>query len=180
MDLMFKNEKFTFHSDRGVFSKNKIDEGSKALLDYVAKNPLSGSLLDVGCGYGLLGIVCKKLNPELTVTMIDVNLRALALSQANARLNQVEVVAIESDGYQKITDKFDLILSNPPIRAGKAVVMRILVEAKEHLNAGGELIVVIRKNHGALSALGQMQTTFDNGEIVKRHKGYYILRSVMK
>ncbi len=169
-----------FQSDLGVFSKDKIDEGSKTLLDYLVKLDLKGKLLDVGCGYGLLGVTLGKLVSDLQITMVDVNLRAIELSKLNAVTNQVNVEVKLSDGYQEIKDNYDLIISNPPIRAGKAVVTRILVEAFDHLMVDGQLIVVIRKSHGAMSALKQLQTTFSNGEIVKKNKGYYILKAIKK
>lgn len=188
-ELVSDPEQFVFHyrdrdlyftSDNGVFSKKMIDYGSRVLLDAIELDETKHSLLDVGCGYGTFGISLKKIYPFLDVDMVDVNGRAIELAKANAKSNQIEANVFSSDVYQNVTKKYDVIVTNPPIRAGKSVVTKILVEAKDHLNLNGELWVVIQKKQGAPSAKKNIETVFGNVAIVKRDKGYYILKAINK
>lgn len=165
-----------FVTDAGVFSKSAIDYGSRVLLEHFL--PLEAkTLLDVGCGYGALGLtLSKRYNLELT--MIDVNGRALELAEKNAQLNAVSTDKIlKSDLYDRITTRFDAIISNPPIRAGKSVVHGILEGAYNHLNENGHLTIVIQKKQGAPSAQKKMVEVFGNCDVIAKDKGYYILRS---
>lgn len=170
---------FLFTSDNGVFSKSMIDYGSRVLLDYFEKNH-EKSLLDVGCGYGTFGICLKKIYPDLKVDMIDVNNRALDLARLNAKNNNVEVSTYKSYVYENVNDTYDVIVSNPPVRAGKEIVMEILTGAYDKLNQDGSLWVILQKKQGAPSAKKKMIEVFGNCEIVKRDKGYYLLRSVKR
>ncbi|MGN1182181.1 MAG: class I SAM-dependent methyltransferase [Faecalibacillus sp.] len=170
---------FLFTSDNGVFSKSMIDYGSRVLLDYFEKNH-EKSLLDVGCGYGTFGICLKKIYPDLKVDMIDVNNRALNLARLNAKNNNVEVSTYKSYVYENVNDTYDVIVSNPPVRAGKEIVMEILTGAYDKLNQDGSLWVILQKKQGAPSAKKKMIEVFGNCEIVKRDKGYYLLRSVKR
>lgn len=170
---------FRFISDAGVFSKNSIDFGSRVLIDAFGFPQIAGDLLDVGCGYGPIGIALANEDPSRTLHMIDVNDRALELTTENAQLNKVTNVAIyESAAYANVvkTD-FAAILTNPPIRAGKQVVHEILEHAIDHLQVDGSLWVVIQKKQGAPSAFDKMTAVFGNCEIVVKEKGYWILRS---
>lgn len=171
---------FKFTTDNGVFSKNTVDYGSRALLDAVdlSETP-AGPILDMGCGYGPIGMTLAKLAPERQIDMVDVNERALGLAQKNCDLNQIQNVAIfESAEYQNVTAQYAAILTNPPIRAGKTVVQNILKGAYDHLLPGGELDVVIQKKQGAPSAKQLMADTFGNVQIIHKDKGYYILQSI--
>lgn len=171
---------FKFMTDNGVFSKNTVDYGSRALLDAVdlSETP-AGPILDMGCGYGPIGMTLAKLAPERQIDMVDVNERALGLAQKNCDLNQIQNVAIfESAEYQNVTAQYAAILTNPPIRAGKAVVQNILKGAYDHLLPDGELDVVIQKKQGAPSAKQLMADTFGNVQIIHKDKGYYILQSI--
>ncbi|USG07367.1 16S rRNA methyltransferase [Latilactobacillus sakei] len=171
---------FKFTTDNGVFSKNTVDYGSRALLDAVdlSETP-AGPILDMGCGYGPIGMTLAKLAPERQIDMVDVNERALGLAQKNCDLNQIQNVAIfESAEYQNVTAQYAAILTNPPIRAGKAVVQNILKGAYDHLLTDGELDVVIQKKQGAPSAKQLMADTFGNVQIIHKDKGYYILQSI--
>ncbi|SPS07776.1 class I SAM-dependent methyltransferase [Latilactobacillus sakei] len=171
---------FKFTTDNGVFSKNTVDYGSRALLDAVdlSETP-AGPILDMGCGYGPIGMTLAKLAPERQIDMVDVNERALGLAQRNCDLNQIQNVAIfESAEYQNVTAQYAAILTNPPIRAGKAVVQNILKGAYDHLLTDGELDVVIQKKQGAPSAKQLMADTFGNVQIIHKDKGYYILQSI--
>ena len=128
---------FRFWTDAGVFSRRGIDFGTRLLIETV-RLPETGEILDLGCGYGPVGIACAKAAPSCRVTMVDVNQRALRLAEKNARLNGVSarVTILESDGLCALSDRlFDAVLINPPIRAGKAVVYRLFAEAAEHLQA---------------------------------------------
>lgn len=165
-----------FKTDRGVFSKNGIDYGSRVLLENYQPESAK-SLLDVGCGYGTLGLTLAK-KFDLGVTMVDVNSRALDLCRQNAIDNAVSNSKIElSNIYESVNEKYDAIISNPPIRAGKEVVHEILAGAFSHLNDGGHLTIVIQKKQGAPSAQKKMEEVFGNCQLVARDKGYFILRS---
>ena len=165
-----------FMTDAGVFSKNAIDYGSRVLLENFAPENAK-TLLDVGCGYGTLGLTLAK-KYDLQATLVDVNSRALDLAKQNAALNHVKIDKIAlSNIYENVDKTFDAIISNPPIRAGKEVVHGILSSAFEYLNDGGHLTVVIQKKQGAPSAEKKMKEVFGNCEIVTKDKGYYILKS---
>ena len=169
-------QSMSFKTDRGVFSKNGIDYGSRVLLENYQPESAK-SLLDVGCGYGTLGLTLAK-KFDLDVTMVDVNSRALDLCRQNAIDNAVSNSKIElSNIYESVSEKYDAIISNPPIRAGKEVVHKILAGAFSHLNDGGHLTIVIQKKQGAPSAQKKMEEVFGNCQLVARDKGYFILRS---
>ncbi|VEU82914.1 class I SAM-dependent methyltransferase [Acholeplasma hippikon] len=175
--INFANQPFEFTTDKGVFSQDGLDFGSELLLKEVQIKPETKTLLDVGCGVGVLGIILKKLNPGLEVTMSDVNLRALSLAKKNAQKNQIDAKIIESNLYEHIDDKFDLIISNPPIRAGKKIIYTLYSDAIKHLNAGGELWIVVRKQQGAKSTIEFLKTRYDQVDVVARDKGFYIIKS---
>lgn len=186
-DLQSEPTNFTFHyrghdilftSDHGVFSKTMIDYGSRVLLETIEIHDTQNDILDVGCGYGTFGISLKKAYPHIHVDMVDVNDRALSLCKQNVEQNHVTNIDIKKSYiYEAITEKYDIIITNPPIRAGKDVVHQILTESYQHLHENGELWVVIQKKQGAPSAKNKMFEVFGNCEIVKKDKGYYILVS---
>ena len=171
-----------FTTDAGVFSKMRVDYGSGVLIKKMADvNFPSNNILDVGTGYGPLGLFAAKFWPTQTVEMVDVNQRGLDLAKKNAELNHIDNVAIfVSDVYSNITPekKYGLIVTNPPIRAGKTVVSNILSGAKSHLVSDGVLLVVIQKKQGEPSARKLLTKTFGNCTILKRDKGYYVLQAV--
>ncbi len=172
-----KGHVFTFFSDLGVFSKDKIDYGSRLLVDTILEKEehIPKTLLDVGCGYGFLGIVLAKVF-DSEVTLVDVNKRAVHLSERNIKQNKVKGKALESNIYESVEGTFDLIVTNPPIRAGKAVVLEILEKARDYLNPDGVLWFVIRKDQGAKSILKLLEPIY-KCEIVKKDKGFYIMRA---
>ncbi len=168
---------FAFLSDNGVFSKSKIDYGSRLLIKTILNTETRNNLtiLDVGCGYGFLGVVlAKKLDSE--VVMCDVNKRALHLAEQNRLKNKIRGKTILSNSYEKIEGRFDLIITNPPIRAGKEVVLNILTNAKEHLKEEGSLWFVIRKDQGAKSIIKKV-LEYGECEILEKSKGFYIVRA---
>lgn len=169
-------------TDAGVFSKNRVDYGSGVLIEQMLDQDLpGGNILDVGCGYGPIGLFAAKKWPDRQVDMVDVNERAMDLARRNAAANGAGNANIfASDRYQAVTGQYAMIVTNPPIRAGKAIWSSILSEAKEHLLDRGILLVVIQKKQGAPSAKKLMVASFGNCEILTRDKGYYILKSVKK
>ncbi|MGM0847153.1 MAG: class I SAM-dependent methyltransferase [Bacillota bacterium] len=180
IEVLLRGFNFRLKTDQGVFSKNEIDFGSRLLIDSFAENEKAGPLLDVGCGYGPIGLSMAKVFPDRIVHMVDVNERALGLTKENADINGItNVSAYESSCFENVEEKnFSAILTNPPIRAGKAVVHEILADSHNHLAAGGELWVVIQKKQGAASALEKMEEIYGNVEIAAKKKGYHILKSV--
>lgn len=169
-------------TDAGVFSKNRVDYGSGVLIEQMLNQELpGGNILDVGCGYGPIGLFAAKKWPDRQVDMVDVNERAMDLARRNAAANGAGNVNIfASDRYQAVSGQYAMIVTNPPIRAGKAIWSSILSEAKDHLTDGGILLVVIQKKQGAPSAKKLMAASLGNCEILTRDKGYYILKSVKK
>ena len=174
VDLL--GEKMTFLTDAGVFSKKMVDFGSQLLLKCLEVNQ-GETVLDVGCGYGPLGLSLAKAY-GVQATMVDINNRALDLARQNAERNKVAATIFQSNIYEQVKGKFDHVISNPPIRAGKQVVHEIIEESKDFLETGGDLTIVIQKKQGAPSAKSKMEEVFGNCEILKKDKGYYILRSV--
>jgi len=172
---------FKFTTDNGVFSKRTVDYGSRTLLAAFDPSQLpAGAILDLGTGYGPIGMALAYQSPERTVDMVDVNELALSLARKNTALNQITNVNIfTSDVYEQVTKTdYAAIVTNPPVRAGKDVVDAMLTGAVSRLMTGGTLTVVLQKKQGAPSAKKLMQATFGNCQIIKKDKGYYILQSV--
>lgn len=169
------NNSFIFYTDNGVFSKDGLDFGSRLLLENIPLTEIGESLLDVGCGYGVFGIVLNKIL-GVKVTMCDVNRRALHLAEKNIKENKCsDCSVIESNCYQNINSKYSTIITNPPIRAGKKVVYEILEGAKDYLLPGGRLFFVARKEQGAKSIISDMQKIY-NVEVLERKKGFFIIK----
>lgn len=165
---------FSFYSDNGVFCKDRLDYGTRLLLENIDWNNVSGKILDVGCGYGPIGIIASKITGG-NVVMCDVNRRALHLALRNVKENNVDCKVIESDCYQNIHDTFDVIITNPPIRAGKKIVYEILFGAKDHLNDNGLLYLVIHKDQGAKSLVKDLEKEY-KVEILEKEKGFFIIK----
>lgn len=177
LSYTLKDHEFTFLSDNGVFSKDKIDFGSRLLVETILKNITvpPKTLLDVGCGYGFLGITLTHFW-KCQSTLSDINKRALHLAEMNKDKNKVSIKTVESTCYRQIDEKYDFIVTNPPIRAGKKVVLEILLEAKNHLNEHGSLWFVIRKDQGAKSLIKEIEKVA-SCEIVEKSKGFFIMRA---
>lgn len=167
-------ETMEFTSDLGVFSKAKVDFGSNLLIDtYIKKGRRNITLLDVGCGYGIIGIVLAKyMNTKST--LIDINKRAIHLTSMNIKNNGVDAKTFESDIYANVSNKYDVIITNPPIRTGKENVLKFLNDAKEYLEENGELWFVIRKDQGAKSIIKILETTY-KVEVLEKSKGFFII-----
>jgi 16S rRNA (guanine1207-N2)-methyltransferase len=176
-----RNKDFHFTSDSGVFSKKEVDFGSRLLIETFGDNPsIKGPILDVGCGYGPIGLAIAEICKNRLIHMVDINERAIELSKNNAKTNNLSNVKIYSSNiYEAVEEsEFSAILSNPPIRAGKNVVHEILSGAYEKLCEGGSLWIVIQKKQGAPSAFAKMEEVFGNAETIEKKKGYQIIKSV--
>ena len=179
-EFTLRNQLFRFKTDNGVFSKKEVDFGSRVLIEAFKMPDVDGPVLDVGCGYGPIGLSIAKNYPERIVHMIDVNERAIELAKVNAGQNSVHNVDIyESDTLTNVKESnFAAILTNPPIRAGKKTVHAIFKQSHEHLVACGELWVVIQKKQGAPSAIEKLKELFTTVETIDKSKGYFIIRAV--
>jgi 16S rRNA (guanine1207-N2)-methyltransferase len=167
--------KFIFCTDNGVFSKDGLDFGSRLLLESIPLEEVGGKVLDMGCGYGVFGIVLNKVL-SCQVDMVDVNLRALHLCDSNIKENKcTNIKAFESNCYENIVSKYSCIITNPPIRAGKKIVYEIVMNARNYLEKDGKLFVVIRKEQGAKSLIADLKE-FYNVEILNRKKGFFIIK----
>ena len=167
--------KFTFLTDNGVFSKDGLDFGSRLLLESIPLEEVGGKILDMGCGYGVFGIVLNKVT-NAEVDMVDVNLRALHLAKRNIEENHVSNISVyESNCYGSVKSKYTSIITNPPIRAGKKVVYDIVMNAKDYLLDGGNLFLVIRKEQGAKSLIVDLEKVY-NVDILAKKKGFFIIR----
>ena len=165
---------FNFTSDLGVFSKDRIDFASKLLVENYFKIGRKGvKVLDVGCGYGFIGITISKIM-DSKVDMIDVNKRAIHLSNINIKNMNVNANAFLSDIYDGVNDKYDVIISNPPIRAGKAVYLDIINNAVNYLNDGGEFYFVMNKDHGAKNVIEKIKDVYDVN-VLDKNKGFFVI-----
>ena len=181
IDATLRGRRRSFYTDSGVFSKSAVDYGSEVLIETMTIAPGS-SVLDMGCGWGPIGISAAFLNPTGKVLMADINTRALDLAARNIKLHSIEnAEVVQSDIYSSLEGLlFDVILTNPPIRAGKSVVHSIFRGAVEHLNPGGSLWVVIQKKQGAPSAEKLLKELFPQVHIRERSKGYYVFEAIKR
>ena len=171
----FDNEVFRFTTDNGVFSKDNVDYGSYIMIRSIYSKDLGKTLLDLGSGYGPIGIVLKRFHPETEVEMAEVNPRAVELSILNGANNKTDIKVHLCDDITKLDHKYDTIVLNPPIRAGKAVVYGLYEKSAFMLNEGGHLYIVIRKAQGAKSSIAKLETLFGTVKIIERDSGYYVL-----
>ena len=184
-----ENKKFEFVTDNWVFSKTKVDFGTDVMLKVFLRENMNKKnqkfeVLDIGCGYGVVSVVMKAFFQKIKTVSSDVNERALELTTENLLKN--EVVKDENDDFEvrksfvfdNISEKFDVILSNPPIRAGKQTIFQIYEQSFEHLNQDGQFYCVIQTKHGAKSTQKKLEEIFGNCETLEINAGYRIFRSV--
>lgn len=174
--------KLKLQTDNGVFSKTQVDYGSRVLVDTVLEDVANvpQSLVELGSGYGPVSLMLAKQWPTATVTGVEINERAWQLSQHNTTTNQVENVSFElADASQwQGTNEVDLVITNPPIRAGKVVIQAFVTNAHQLLKEEGALYVVIQKKQGAPSMQKHMENVFGNAEKITQEKGYWIIKSI--
>lgn len=173
VDILSRN--YCFYTDNGVFSKDKLDFGTRVLLENLPINDLHGDILDVGCGYGVIDVVLGKI-VDANFLGVDVNRRALHLAEMNKKENRLNNVNfIESNCYENVSGKFDFIITNPPIRAGKKIVYEIVMNAKNYLKDKGDLFIVVRKEQGAKSMIRDLEEIY-KVEILNKVKGFFVIK----
>jgi len=174
--FVYRGRSLLFETDSGVFSRGELDQGTRLLIDALPE--MSGDVLDLGCGWGAIGVSLAKAYPEARITMADVNHRALDLSRKNAASNGVSVEVLESDGMAALMDRsFDAIVTNPPIRAGKQVIYKMFADGASTLREGGALYLVIRKQQGAESCVKYLRTLYGCVEPLKKSGGFWVLKA---
>ena len=176
ISFRFLSIDYTFVTADNIFSKDRVDFGTTVLLEAALDSGISGRVLDYGCGYGVVGIILSKMGHD--TFGLDVTDRALKLSMINNEINQTDFkVAKVSDDLSKYNNSFETVLLNPPIRAGKEVIYTMFDWAHKFLKETGVLYVVIKKQHGAASAIKELKTLFDDVEVIKKSKGYFIIKN---
>lgn len=170
----FNNRDFSLYSDNGVFSKDRLDYGTKVLLESIDINNLCGKVLDLGCGIGVVGIIVGTFNKNIDIDMVDINERAINLAKDNLVLNKISNNIFISDVYSNISKKYNYIITNPPIRAGKEVIRRFLLGGYDYLEDNGVLYFVMRKDHGVKSMIKELEDKYIV-KIINKDKGFYIV-----
>lgn len=184
INCRFNGIDLKFTTDSGVFSKGGADFGSSLLIqtfidEKKGENICGNDVLDLGCGYGIIGISIKRVFSHISLTMSDINERAVELARINAKNNNVEFANIlVSDGFSNIDKNFDVVLLNPPVRAGKKTIFSLYKQAHEHLNINGKIFVVLQKKQGAPSTFAELERLFGNCETLAVKAGYRVMRSV--
>ncbi len=178
IEIDFNNQNLYFWTDNSVFSKNELDEGSALLIKCFIENyEGSFSCLDLGCGLGVVGIISNKINPLLKFDYIDINARAVHLTKKNLTLNKLSGNVFASDCLDAVVEtekKYDVIISNPPIRAGNSTLFKMFSQSHEVLNKGGKLIVVLRVKQGAKTYIKHIEELFGNFNILEKKKGFIV------
>ena len=177
-DYYFDNEKFIFTTDNGVFSKKNVDYGSYLLIKNTYKRKLGYRVLDLGCGYGPVGIIIKRFNKDIEVQMVDVNSRAIDLAKLNCLNNKTDINVSLCDDITKLNILFDSIILNPPIRTGKKVIFDLYKKSYACLNEGGSLYIVIAKKQGALSSIKELNNIFTKVTNLDKDGGYYVVQAI--
>ena len=174
----YKGNVLKYNADNGVFSKERVDFGTNVLLNALPDFPDGARVLDVGSGYGVIGIAIAKSNAKIRVEMVDVNERAVSLAKENISLNKANNANVYlSNLYENVEGTFDYIISNPPIRAGKEIVHGVVKDGFKHLNEGGKIYLVIQKKQGSPSLEKCMFEVFGNVETIDKKNGYFVLMS---
>lgn len=174
INFSFNDKNFSLYTDNGVFSKDKLDYGTRILLENIDINNLKGRVLDLGCGIGVVGIILGTLNKNISIDMVDINERAIILTKDNVKFNNINNNVFVSDVYSNINGKYNFIITNPPIRAGKEVVRKFLLGGYDYLTDDGILYFVMRKDHGVKSMIKELENIYEV-DIVNKEKGFYIV-----
>lgn len=173
------DKEFCFNTDNGVFSKSKLDFGTRTLLENLPLDKLHGSVLEIGCGYGVVPIILSKVCNAESFEGVDVNKRAIYLANINSKQNKcVGVTFYESNCYESVNKKYNFIITNPPIRAGKKIVYEIVMNAKDYLLDKGELYIVINKDQGAKSLVKDLSRVYVV-DVIAKNKGFWVIKCIL-
>ena len=170
---ILRDKEFNFFTASGLFSTSRVDHGSQLLANKCVITD-SSSILDLGCGYGIIGLSLLLTNPSLELTFSDINERAIKLTKMNLRLHRLKAKVVQSDGFEKIEDKFDTILLNPPQTAGKKICFRLIEDSKNHLKNNGTLQLVARHNKGGKDLSKKMNEVFGNVKDIVKKSGFRV------
>lgn len=171
-----KDKTISLISDSGVFSNKEVDKGSLIFVNTLVDKNLNGKVLDLGCGYGTIGISLSIIYKDIVeITYSDINPKCIELTSRNLSQYDLNGTCTLSDGYENICESFDFILFNPPISVGKEKIFKIYSETISHLNKNGRFYLVIRKDKGALSHMKYLSTLFSNVEVINKEKGYFVI-----
>lgn len=175
------DKEFCFNTDNGVFSKSKLDFGTRCLLENLLLEEIKGEILEVGCGYGVIPIILTRIVDKIeSFDAVDVNKRALHLAEMNKKENFApKVNFFLSNCYKNINKKYDVIISNPPIRAGKNIVYEIVMNARNYLKEDGKLFIVINKDQGAKSLYKDLEKVY-KCELINKKKGFWIIKCILR
>lgn len=178
LKLYINDNVLSFESDAGVFSNDKIDYGSYIFLKTLLNENKVKNILDVGCGYGTLGITLMYFKMAQSCDMVDINNTAINCTTSNIKKYNLENTnCFYSDGFTNVKNKYDMIVINPPIRAGKKTIYKMFNDSKDHLNKEGSLYIVIKKDLGGPSAIKELEKIYNKVEIINKDKGYLIIKS---
>jgi 16S rRNA (guanine1207-N2)-methyltransferase len=171
-----RGEPFKFLTASSVFSKKQVDHGTR-LLTEAMQLPETGTVLDVGCGYGAVGIAAATTNRQLHVVMTDVNMRAVQLARKNIKINNVRNAEVRCGYlYEPIKDlMFNCVLSNPPVSAGMETVKAIITQAPQVMAEEATFQMVIRSKIGAKTLPSVFNEAFGNFMVLERKSGYRVL-----
>ena len=172
---VLRDQEVSLTTEAGVFSRERVDRGSRLLIAHLVVDP-TDQILDLGCGYGVVGLVAARLAPQGRVTMVDINARAVQLAQANLRANGIgNAEVLLGDGFDPVAGRrFDVIAFNPPVRAGFGLIHRLIEEALEHLQARGRFYLVGRTRQGVKRLAEKMSLVFGDVEEIAKGGGYRV------
>jgi len=176
--VTLRGRDITLITEPGVFSRSRVDRGTRLLINHMEVGE-EDRFLDLGCGYGIVGIIAALLAPEGSVTLVDINERAVALARENLALNNIHnAEALQGDGFAPVTGRtFDIIALNPPIRAGLAVVHRLIEASSARLAPGGRFYLVARTKQGAIRLAQKITQVFGTVEEIAKGGGYRLYLS---
>lgn len=176
LSISVEGRTLDFDTDAGVFSRGELDAGTELMIRSLP--PLVGRVLDLGCGWGALGLFIKARCPEIELVCADINERAAALTAANARLNGLDITTVHSDAFENVEGEFDYVITNPPIRAGKRVIYAMFAQALDRMKPGGALYIVIQTKQGADSALKYLREIYPGGaQVIARGGGFKVIEA---
>lgn len=177
IQFSFKDVEFKLSSDKNVFSKKRLDKGSEILIKTLLNQDLTDNFLDLGCGYGCIGIVIKYFNKDLEVVCSDINQKCIDLTAQNIKNNNLNIKTVLSDSFNNIEEKFQTIAFNAPISVGKEKIYSIYKDINKHLKSDGSFYLVIRKDKGAFSHQKYLSSLFSKVSVIYKEKGYLIVKA---